>query len=64
VSDNRLYATRDDIEWEELSFSVNGAKWGSDRPAFPLLQAERVLSRPLDLRLTADYRYRLPASRR
>ena len=59
VSDNRLYATRDDIEWEELSFSVNGAKWGSDRPAFPLLQAEKVLSRPLDLRLTTDYRYRL-----
>ncbi len=61
VSDNRLYATRGDIEWEELSFSVNGAKWGSDRPAFPLLQAEKVLSRPLDLRLTADYRYRLAA---
>jgi hypothetical protein len=59
VSENRLYATRGDIEWEELSFSVNGAKWGSDRPSFPLLQAEKVLSRPLDLRLSADYRYRL-----
>lgn len=59
VSENRLYASRGDIEWEELSFSVNGAKWGSDRPSFPLLQAEKVLSRPLDLRLSADYRYRL-----
>ncbi len=59
VSDSRLYATRDDVEWEELTFSVNGAKWGSDRPAFPLLQAEKVLSKPLDLRLTTDYRYRL-----
>jgi hypothetical protein len=59
VSENRLYASRDDVEWEELSFSVNGAKWGSDRPSFPLLQAEKVLSRPLDLRLSADYRYRL-----
>jgi hypothetical protein len=59
VSENRLYAARDSVEWEELSFSVNGAKWGADRPAFPLLQAEKVLSRPLDLRLTADYRYRL-----
>jgi len=59
VSENRVYASRDTLEWEELSFSVNGAKWGADRPAFPLLQAEKVLSRPLDLRLTTDYRYRL-----
>ena len=47
------------MEWEELSFSVNGTKWGPDRPAFPLLQPEKVLSPPLDLRLDADYRYRL-----
>ena len=39
------------VEWEEQSFSVNGSKWGSDRPAFPLLQAEKVLSLPFDLRL-------------
>jgi hypothetical protein len=31
----------------------------SDRPPFPLLQPEKVLSLPLDLRLTNDYRYRL-----
>ncbi len=49
----------DTVEWEELSFSVNGAKWGPDRPGLPLLQAEKVLSLPLDLRLNADYRYRL-----
>ncbi len=59
VSENRVYAAGDDVEWEETSFSVNGAKWGADRPGFPLLQAEKVLSLPLDLRLTADYRYRL-----
>jgi hypothetical protein len=59
VSENRIYAAPDSVEWEELSFSVNGAKWGANRPAFPLLQAEKVLSRPLDLRLTTDYRYRL-----
>ena len=34
-------------------------KWGPDRPGLPLLQAEKVLSLPLDLRLDADYRYRL-----
>ena len=34
-----------------------------DRPAFPLLQPEKVLSLPLDLRLTKDYRYRLEGRR-
>ena len=48
-----------DVEWEELSFSVNGAKWGADRPPFPLLQAEKVLSLPLQLRFDTDYRYEL-----
>jgi len=59
VSENRFYFDREGVEWEELSFSVNGAKWGADRPSFPLLQAEKVLSLPLDLRLNADYRYTL-----
>ena len=59
VSENRFFAGPDTVEWEELSFSVNGAKLGPDRPGLPLLQAEKVLSLPLDLRLTADYRYRL-----
>jgi hypothetical protein len=59
VTENRFFADRAGVEWEELSFSVNGTKWGSDRPAFPLLQPEKVLSPPLDLRLDADYRYRL-----
>jgi len=59
VSENRFYFDRDGMEFEELSFSVNGAKFGSNRPAFPVLQAEKVLSLPLDLRLTSDYRYRL-----
>ncbi len=59
VTENRFFSDRQGVEWEELSFSVNGTKWGSDRPAFPLLQPEKVLSPPLDLRLDADYRYRL-----
>ena len=59
VTENRFFADAGTVEWEELSFSVNGTKWGPDRPAFPLLQAEKVLSPPLDLRLDADYRYRL-----
>ena len=59
VSENRFFHAGDAVEWEERSFSVNGAQWGPDRPGFPLLQAEKVLTLPLDLRLTQDYRYRL-----
>jgi hypothetical protein len=59
VTENRFYVDRDGVEWEELSFSVNGSKWKEDRPAFPLLQPEKVLSVPLTLRLSNDYTYRL-----
>ncbi len=59
VSENRFFSDRDGVEWEELSFSVNGTKWGADRPPFPLLQPEKVLAPPLDLALDAAYRYRL-----
>ena len=59
VTENRYFVNGADIEWEELSFSVNGAKWGADRPPFPLLQAEKVLSLPLQLRFDTDYRYEL-----
>jgi hypothetical protein len=64
VTDNRYYVAADGIEWEELSFSVNGSKWGADRPPFPLLQAEKVLSLPLQLRFGDDYRYRLQGTER
>ena len=59
VTENRYYVDRSGVEWEELSFSVNGSKWGADRPPFPLLQPEKVLSLPLQLRFDDDYRYRL-----
>ncbi len=59
VTENRFYADREGTEWEELSFTLNGSKWGADRPPFPLLQPEKVLSLPLDLRLDRDYRYKL-----
>ena len=64
ASDNRYFVSGSDVEWEELSFSVNGTKWGPDRPAFPLLQAEKVLSLPLQLRFDSDYRYRLAGTER
>jgi hypothetical protein len=64
VTDNRYYVAGDSIEWEELSFSVNGSKWGADRPPFPLLQPEKVLSLPLQLRFDNDYRYRLEGTER
>ena len=64
VTENRYYVAADGIEWEELSFSVNGSKWGADRPPFPLLQPEKVLSLPLQLRFGNDYRYRLEGTER
>ena len=30
ITDNRYFSSRDSIEWEELSFSVNGTRWGPD----------------------------------
>lgn len=59
VTENRMFFERGAVEWEELSFSFNGAKWTSNRPSFPILQPEKVLSLPLDLRLGQDYTYRL-----
>jgi hypothetical protein len=59
VTENRLFSEHGAIEWEELSFELNGAKWTSNRPSFPLVQPEKVLSLPLDLRLNQDYAYRL-----
>lgn len=64
VTENRYFVADDGIEWEELSFSVNGSRWGADRPPFPLLQPEKVLSLPLQLRFGADYRYRLVGTAR
>jgi hypothetical protein len=64
VTENRYYVADDGIEWEELSFSVNGSRWGADRPPFPLLQPEKVLSLPLQLRFDNDYRYRLAGTER
>jgi hypothetical protein len=59
VTENRFFVEGKNTEWEELSFRLNGTRWGPKRPAFPLLQAEKVLSLPLDLRLDSDYHYRL-----
>ena len=64
VTENRYFVTGADVEWEELSFSVNGSTWGADRPPFPLLQPEKVLSLPLLLRFDEGYRYRLDGTAR
>jgi hypothetical protein len=64
VTENRYFVAGADVEWEELSFSVNGARWGADRPPFPLLQPEKILSLPLQLRFDAGYRYRLDGEAR
>jgi hypothetical protein len=59
VTENRYFVEGSAVEWEELSFSVNGSKWEKDRPPFPLLQPEKVLSLPLQLRFDEGYSYRL-----
>ena len=59
VTENHFFSGPDGVEWEELSFAVNGSHWGAKRPPFPLLQPEKVLSLPLQLRFGTDYRYRL-----
>ena len=64
VTENRYFVAGSDVEWEELSFSVNGSKFGVDRPPFPLLQPEKVLSLPLQLRFDEGYTYRLAGTER
>jgi hypothetical protein len=64
VTENRYFVEGTAVEWEELSFSVNGSKWETDRPPFPLLQPEKVLSLPLQLRFDAGYEYRLDGTAR
>ncbi len=59
VTENRYYVEGTAVEWEELSFSVNGSTWEDDRPPFPLLQPEKVLSLPLQLRFDDGYDYEL-----
>lgn len=59
VTENRYFVEGEAVEWEERSFSVNGSKWEADRPPLPLLQPEKVLSLPLQLRFDEGYRYSL-----
>ena len=59
ITENRFFSDTETAEWEELSFSLNGTRWGRNRPPFPLLQPEKVLSLPLALRLNRDYVYHL-----
>jgi hypothetical protein len=64
VTENVYFVDDDGVEWEERSFSVNGSKWGADRPPLPLLQPEKVLSLPLQLRFDDGYRYQLSGRER
>lgn len=59
ILENRFFYDPDATEWKELTFSLNGTRWGRNRPPFPLLQPEKVLSLPLALRLNRDYVYHL-----
>src|SRR4029077_11794140 len=59
VFENELFFDHSGVEWAQSSFSINGATWRGNPPSIPLLQPEKVLSLPLELRLNQDYRYRL-----
>jgi hypothetical protein len=64
VTENRYYVAGDGIEWEELSFSVNNRRWGTNRPAVPMVQPEKAFALPLQLRFDEGYRYRLAGTER
>ena len=64
VAENTYFSSEDGVEWEELQFSVNGSTWGADRPPFPILQPEKVLALPLQLRFDEGYRYQLSGTER
>ncbi len=64
VVENRFFYAPDTSEWEEMSFSLNGARFGRKRPPFPMLQPEKVLSLPLTLRFNRDYAYHLEGTDR
>jgi hypothetical protein len=64
VTENRYFSEGTVVEWEELSFSVNGSRWESDRPPFPLLQPEKVMALPLQLRFDEGYSYELQGTER
>jgi hypothetical protein len=59
VFENDLFFDHQGVEWAQSSLSINGATWRGNPPSIPLLQPEKVLSLPLELRLNQDYRYRL-----
>jgi hypothetical protein len=59
VTENRFYSDKEGSEWEETGFSLNGTRWKGKHPSVLPPQAEKVLSLPLDLRLSQDYRYSL-----
>ena len=64
VTENAISRQRTASSGKSSRFSVNGAMWGADRPPFPLLQPEKVLSLPLQLRFDEGYRYRLAGTER
>jgi hypothetical protein len=52
VTENHFFSGPDGVEWEELSFSVNGSHWGANRPPFPSAAARKgaVAAAPATIR--------------
>ena len=63
VTQNRYYVADDVIEWEQLTFSVNNRTFKDPLP-YPLVQPEKVLALPLQLRFDEGYTYELEGTER
>ena len=63
VTENRYFVAGDGVEWEQRLFAVNNRTF-EDHPPVPLLQPEKVLSLPLQLRFDEGYTYELAGTAR
>ena len=64
VTENRPFVEGAASNGKNRAFRSTDRSGAADRPAFPLLQAEKVLSLPFELRLNLDYRYELAGTER
>ncbi|HKQ96268.1 MAG TPA: sigma-E factor regulatory protein RseB domain-containing protein, partial [Candidatus Polarisedimenticolia bacterium] len=56
--DNRFFHGADGVaEWQQLSLYLNGVRWKGEFPTIPFIQADKVLTLPLDINLDRAYDY-------
>ena len=64
VTENRYFVAGDGVEWEELSFSVNGTKWGSRPAGVSAAPGREGAVAAAAAAVRRDYRYRLAGTER